>query len=250
MLAKYVLIISPGDDIHGLAVKDRIRQLYGGSVSCYIFDTATYPLASGLSARVDGQLLVPVLEIAAPLARNIGPRAGQLLKDRAKELVKTAIPLGPDTSVWLRRYRQSVLHPDVSEAEFRSFCAASLKETLLGAISACNVYNCFDYEQAADRKLQQLLAAIQCGLSVPRTLISSDPDQIQAFTREIHSEGKRVIYKHAASIGGFGMPTRIFDDEARARLDAVKYAPSIFQQEILGIDLRIAVVGLRIFCCE
>jgi hypothetical protein len=46
------------------------------------------------------------------------------------------------------------------------------------------------------------------------------------------------------------MPTRVFDDEAQERFDAVKYAPTIFQEEVVGIDLRIAVVGSQIFCCE
>jgi len=250
MSAKCVLIISPSDDIHGLVAKERIHQLYGDSVSCFIFDAATYPLTSSLNARLDHAQSTPLLEIASPLVRDIGPHAGQLLNDRANNHIRTEIPLGPETAVWWRRYRQSLLHPDVVEPEFKGFCGASLKSTLLGAISTCKVYNAYDDEQRADRKLHQLVIAGRCGLSVPRTLISNDLRQIEAFISTVHREGKRVIYKHAASLSGFGMPTRVFDDEARDRLDAVKYAPTIFQEEVVGSDLRIAIVGSQMFCCE
>lgn len=251
MQAKDVLVVSPGDDVHAVAVRARIQDIYGDSVSCHIFDVATYPLSSSVDVRLEGETSYPTLRIAPPLAQTLGSGTGQLLVNRPRSLVEKMVILGPETAVWWRRYRRPILHPHVTETEFREFCHQALKSVLLGALNFCRVYNPIQVEEEANHKLGQLVLARLCGLHVPRTLISDDGSRIQTFIASLQRIGKRVIYKHVTPVRGFGMGTRIVDEEAGSRFDALKYAPTIFQEEIAGgLDLRIAVVGSRVFCCE
>jgi glutathione synthase/RimK-type ligase-like ATP-grasp enzyme len=81
----------------------------------------------------------------------------------------------------------------------------------------------------------QLHALRSVGAAVPRTLISNDPQQVRAF----HAEHKEVIFK--PSMGG--AITRMLDEEALARVDAVRASPVIFQERVPGDDLRIMLVG-------
>lgn len=248
--AKWVLLVSPGDDIHSLAVMARIRQRYGDSGGWYIFDTATYPLSSSLTFLSGDCASWPVLRISAPLGSSIGVKTDQILIGRSPSEALPNVPLGPETSVWWRRYRRPIPHPDLKTAEFRDYSRQTLKDTLFAALSFCNVHNPMGVEEQADRKGVQLLTAQYCGLNVPRTLISNDPEEIALFADQIGRLGKRLVYKHATATAGFGMSTRVFDGEATGRIAEARYAPTIFQEEITGVDLRVAVIGSEIFCCE
>jgi hypothetical protein len=246
-----VVIVAPRDDIHGLAIAARITELYDGAVLCRLFDPATYPLRSSLQAHLDGSLMEPILRVAPPLARTLGPRAASILVHKSHGQDQPVVHLQPSTAVWWRRYRRPILHPDVTEPEFQEFCSDALRSTLLGALSLCRVYNPIGVEEMSDYKLRQLYLAKDCGLNVPRTLVCTDGLAATHFVDLIEREGRRAIYKHATSVAAFGMPTRIVDTAARARFAALKYAPALFQEEISGgPELRIAVIGSEIFCCE
>ena len=84
----------------------------------------------------------------------------------------------------------------------------------------------------------QLHALRSLGAQVPRTLISNDPAAIRAF----HAEVKDVIFKPIMG----GAITRVLDDEALERLEAVTASPVIFQERAPGADLRIMLVGEEI----
>ncbi len=84
----------------------------------------------------------------------------------------------------------------------------------------------------------QLHALRSLGAQVPRTLISNDPTAIRAF----HAEVKDVILKPIMG----GAITRVLDDEALERLEAVTASPVIFQERAPGEDLRIMLVGEEI----
>lgn len=250
MAARHVIIVAPSDDIHALAVRKRILDLYDGSIACHIFDVATYPLHSRIEACFEVNNGRVALHIAPPFAESIGPQAGKLLLSPSIREQATTVILDEDTAVWWRRARRPVVHPDVTEPEFGEFCALVLNATLLSALNLCHVRNAFDAESMADRKIHQMHAAVSVGLNVPRTLVSQDVRAVEEFASQLKSAGKVVLHKHAASTRLFGKPVRLFDNAARARLAHSSYAPSIFQEEIAGgDDLRIAVIGNTIFCC-
>lgn len=81
------------------------------------------------------------------------------------------------------------------------------------------------------------------GFAVPDTLITTSPDA----AREFAEEHGRVIYKSISgvrSIVGELLPS---DAE---RLEDVVWCPTQFQRWIRGIDVRVHVVGERLFACE
>lgn len=80
------------------------------------------------------------------------------------------------------------------------------------------------------------------GAPVPRTLISNDPRQIRAFHAAEKARQGEVIFKPLLG----GAVTRLLDEDVLARLDYVRAAPVIFQQRILGDDIRVMLVGDRI----
>jgi len=81
------------------------------------------------------------------------------------------------------------------------------------------------------------------GLRVPETLITSDPDEVRAFWR---AHG-RVVFK---SISGVRSIVRELDDAAAARLDRLAALPTQFQAFVPGTDVRVHVVGERVFAAE
>ena len=81
----------------------------------------------------------------------------------------------------------------------------------------------------------QLHALRTVGAHVPRTLISNDPDAVRAF----HAEVKDVIYKPVTG----GAITRALDAETLEALEAVRGSPVIFQERIVGDDLRVMLAG-------
>lgn len=87
----------------------------------------------------------------------------------------------------------------------------------------------------------QLLARL--GFPVPATLVTDDPEEVMAFRRE----HVRVVYK---SISGVRSVVRELDDTAARRLDRVRVLPTQFQAYVPGTDVRVHVVGSRVFAAE
>lgn len=85
----------------------------------------------------------------------------------------------------------------------------------------------------------QLDVLRRIGAQLPRTLISNDPERIRAFhdaERDRHGE---VIFKPLLG----GAITKLLDAEVLAKLEHVRAAPVIFQQRIVGDDIRVVLVG-------
>ena len=94
----------------------------------------------------------------------------------------------------------------------------------------------------ASKPYQAQLVA-RAGFLVPATLVTDDPQEVLAFRRE-HT---RVVYK---SISGVRSIVRELDDSAVRRLDRVRALPTQFQAYVPGTDVRVHVVGERVFATE
>ena len=75
---------------------------------------------------------------------------------------------------------------------------------------------------------------------MPQTLISSDPDEV----REFLDRHRAVIFK---SISGVRSIVRRLDHGYLGRLDRVRTLPTQFQVLVPGTDVRVHVVGDRVF---
>lgn len=81
------------------------------------------------------------------------------------------------------------------------------------------------------------------GFRIPETLVTTDPEAVWEFW-ERHG---RVIYK---SLSGVRSIVSQLSSAHVTRLGDITYCPTQFQQYVPGIDVRVHVVGDRLFACE
>jgi glutathione synthase/RimK-type ligase-like ATP-grasp enzyme len=91
-------------------------------------------------------------------------------------------------------------------------------------------------------KPTQLVVAERCGLRIPATLISNDPEEIRSFFRA--AGNGRVIYK---TFNAF-VPTSLLTEELLSDADALRWTPGIYQHYVeKDHELRVTVIGSRLF---
>jgi glutathione synthase/RimK-type ligase-like ATP-grasp enzyme len=83
------------------------------------------------------------------------------------------------------------------------------------------------------------------GFAVPPTLVTNDPDLVRDFV----ARHGRVVFKSASSVRSI---VTELDAAAMARLEAIRNCPVQFQALLEGLDVRVHVVGERVFAtaCE
>lgn len=81
------------------------------------------------------------------------------------------------------------------------------------------------------------------GFAIPETLITTSPDAAREFGA-LHG---RVVYK---SISGVRSIVGELTAEDDARLEDIAWCPTQFQRRVAGTDVRVHVVGDRLFACE
>lgn len=92
-------------------------------------------------------------------------------------------------------------------------------------------------------KPYQLRVIAAAGFLVPPTLVTNDPDQVEAFLSE-HGD---VIVK---STSGVRSRVRRVSPSDALRLSDVATCPTQFQRHVAGIDVRVHVVGDEVFAVE
>ncbi|HEY0734383.1 MAG TPA: hypothetical protein VGD69_05715 [Herpetosiphonaceae bacterium] len=153
--------------------------------------------------------------------------------------------------VWWRRPQPFDIAADLVSGEDRSFAYSECHAAIMGLWACLDAYwiNNPERDEVAARKAYQLKIASGLGLRVPRTLISNDPERVAAFIEAEGSAG--TIYKAFSATERAWRETRLLRPEERGHLDAVRFAPVIFQEHIRAdIDLRITVIGDAIFAAE
>lgn len=80
----------------------------------------------------------------------------------------------------------------------------------------------------------------RAGIDVPTTLVTDDPAEVLAFVERHH----RVIFK---SVSGVRSIVREVTPEDAARVELVRTCPVQFQAYVPGVDVRVHVVGERVF---
>ncbi|MFN9660289.1 MAG: RimK family alpha-L-glutamate ligase [Cyanobacteriota bacterium] len=141
----------------------------------------------------------------------------------------------------IRRDEQLVLHADwfprYMQARERSGFLLSLLLSLEHA--GVRLVNPLQAGAALRHKPFQLDVLRRLGARLPRTLISNDPAQIRDFHAAERDRQGEVIFKPLLG----GAITRLLDEDVLAKLDHVRAAPVIFQQRIVGDDIRVVLVG-------
>lgn len=110
-------------------------------------------------------------------------------------------------------------------------------------------------QRAAHHKPYQLQVAADVGLTIPRTVITNDPEQAVSFFREC---GGDVVYKSLSShtrecdATGYGIyTTRVTKDDLIKHAKGISLAPCQFQEYIpKKVELRITIIGNQMFAAE
>lgn len=102
----------------------------------------------------------------------------------------------------------------------------------------------------AENKIYQLEVASECGLNVPDTRITSDPQQVIDFYEE--KSGNLVV----KTLGVSPIPDKVLytnrvTEDSIEEIESVKLSPAIFQEEVKkSHEMRITVVGDDLFAAK
>lgn len=142
--------------------------------------------------------------------------------------------------VYLRPYDLSRLQVCAREVERAR--VAALNETLLAwsEVTSARVVNRPSAMASNHSKPCQSALIHAQGFDVPRTLLTTDPDAVEAFW-EHH---QHIIYK---SISGVRSIVSRLTPKHRERFASLSNCPTQFQEWIEGVDIRVHVVGDDVF---
>jgi hypothetical protein len=180
-----------------------------------------------------------------------------LLLDDQSKMVLGPYAAEPGDMVWIRRPDQPAPNPKVSEAdrkfaelEYRSFYHCILYTLELLPVWVVNKYSASRF---INNKSVQLHLARQCGLKVPKALMSNSPTGVKDF---FDHNPNRAICKaftphvwQRESVGGVAV-TETFE-LTRDQLpedEILTYAPGIYQDMVVKqFDIRMVLMGHRIY---
>jgi glutathione synthase/RimK-type ligase-like ATP-grasp enzyme len=218
-----IAVVSYPEDPHAEAV---IAHLHEAGVPVTLLDLADLPDRATLTIGYD----------------NGGPP--RLEYRRADE---APLDLRTVRTVWWRR--PQIADPvAIVDPSVRAFALNEWQEAINGLWQLLDARWVNDpvRDEVAARKALQLRVAAEVGLRVPRTLVTSDPDQARAFIDS--QDGAGTIFKTFSCTHEIWRETRLVLEDERDLLDAVRLAPVIFQEYVPAeVDLRVTVVGRRLF---
>jgi hypothetical protein len=217
-----VLIIAPANDPHACVVAKRLEALEAKAI---ILDSAHFPSQWHLSLGT----------------ANGEPRRFVLCRDEL-ELDEESL-----VGVWWRRPRPYVPSSDVRESHLRRFITSESRAAFEGWLHCLGdrVINPIAADRAASHKLLQLQCAVEVGLKIPRSLATNSPAQAREF---FEANGPRTVYKPFTAANWQLIATQRLSADALGHVEAVVYAPVIFQEEIRKVaDIRVTILDGQVF---
>lgn len=176
-----------------------------------------------------------------------------------------AIDTAAVRSVWWRRPGPFALPPDLTLQE-NEFASAEIEHALHSMWASLDCYWMSEPDRIrqASWKGEQLLRAQRLGFDVPRSLVTTDPDDARAF---FAATGGRMIFKVLSDpfLGAAQvqrkhpgeeleqletMTTMVTEAELDL-LDSVRLVPCLFQEYVpKRVELRVTVIGEQVFAAE
>lgn len=221
-----ILLISHLGDAHAVQVRDRLAR---SGAEAVLLDTGRIPKDVGITVR--------------PNARP-GWAASATIDGRA-------VDLSAVRAAWWRRPMPFALDEAIGDPHDRHFAFGEVHAAVSGLWSCLDAawMNPPDADERAARKLFQLKLADRLGLRTPRTCVTSRPEDARAFIAEEGEKG--VIYKAFSATEQAWRETRLLRPDEVDRLEAVRFAPVIFQEYVRAeLDLRITMVDGEAFAAE
>ena len=218
-----VLIISAGPDEQGEAVA---LELTRRKVPVWRWNLQAFPRRSPLSIHLDPHA-----------ASGVGGVLRTADGDLSLDLVK---------SVWLRRTMSALFALEDQPDDIAIFVRLELEAAFRGLVDVLR--RAFWVNPplalyAMESGIMQLQAAMAAGLTVPRTVVTTDAGQARDF---YDAAGGRVVVKSLTGQGVHRVPPGLLDRVARARS-----APCFLQEELLReADVHVLIIGRQIVAAE
>ncbi len=230
-----VLILTNATDDSTDAVTLELQKI--GARFCRL-DTETFPEEKVLSMNLEGECLKG------------------WLKDEGKGM---AIPLGDTRSVWYRRPAPTWFSREMS-AGYARFIQDESHASLWSLYTTLDAFWMNPPLQAnyllQHNKFHQMQAAARCGLPVPRSVITNDPDELISFAERCGGTvAMKILKGNVFRRGESIVPLFIFTQAVHAGEIArhragIRLCPVIAQEYIpKQLELRVTIVGSRIFAC-
>jgi glutathione synthase/RimK-type ligase-like ATP-grasp enzyme len=220
-------ILAPLNDPHALAVSSFLHRDFDADV--VVIDVADFPS----SHRIDLQ---------------VGYGAWLCHTGIGSEQIRT--DLRSLQAIWVRRQAQPVISERVTDLKVRDYCRRESEVFFKGILSSLSIplVNDPEYERKGSRKPFQLSVALECGLIIPKTLMSNNPNEVRQFCREI---GCPSIYKPFTAPSWCIAETRVMSPDDLEHLESLDCAPIIVQEKIeLLKDVRVNIFGENVFAAE
>lgn len=174
--------------------------------------------------------------------------------DMRLEYTADGLPGGVDltraTAGWWRRVRGIRPDPLVADAAAFHFVLSESSEVLDGVIASLGLdwVNPPDADARAHHKPFQWAVAADLGFDLPHTIVTRDPSRARSFTAEHAATG--VVTKAFLARSDAWRETHRLGASDLDRLDQVRFAPTILQEYVAGVDLRVTVVDDELFAAE
>lgn len=218
-----ILIISDPADLHAKCIAKHLKEL-GKKVN--IFNLSDF----GIGATITHSF-----------------HEGKAVQIRSKDGL--IYDLSKVQAIWYRRPTQSQLSFDLIAPDDISFTKREWHQAIDGLMLSLDAFFVNPIlAQNMALKPYQLKTAQKVGLRIPDTLISSDPSEVKKF---LEKHEYRVIHKSLTPHKQQPIYAQKWQTSDYAWLENIKIAPTIFQEEIVGLsDIRVTIVGQRVFAAR
>ena len=219
------MIVAPTTDLHARAVSQVLSSHF--DTPAVIWDSGSIPAEEALCLHLTGDYVD--LEIKG--------RDGNIALDSLR-------------SVWWRRPGTFRIDAAVTDHKVRQFCVRECSALFRGTLDATDVpiVNDPTAQDVAARKPVQLRMAQRVGLTIPKTLMSNDPDEVRSFWEALDGH---CIYKAFTAPSEQLAETRTLAPEDLKHLVQLRHAPMILQEKIeKGLDVRVNVFGESVFAAS
>lgn len=220
-----VLIVAQPDDVHSVAVAASLQRDYG--VNVIVWETANLPARHATSFHISEE------SSNFKIHMDVGVLEFCQLR-----------------SIWWRRPTKFSIERTMTHEATRHYCRRECDTFFRGVLSATGIPLVNDpYLQAqASNKPYQLEVARQVGLSIPKTLMTTDPKEAKEFWAYLNGS---VVSKPFRSPDWDVEETKKMVLDDLPKLKALRHAPIILQECIEnGRDIRVNIFGRKVFAAE
>lgn len=148
------------------------------------------------------------------------------------------------TSVYHRFFKiEDIRSPDTGSPQARKSRSVMRALMDLFDILPARIVNRRRPMMSNNSKPYQALLIRKSGFSIPDTLITNDPGRLMEFA----SGNIPLIYKSISSVRSIVAP---LDEKAMAKIKSLRNLPTQFQRRIDGFNVRVHVIGNRLFATQ